>query len=116
MALLILTIYIATLYFSAKRKNNYNYGLFSQMLLAAILNLSFDMITVYTVNHLDTVPPILNRVCHSIFIGSVLIFVFLSFRYVYFTIMTAAGKEGKIRFFWHPLLVIALLLLIFGKL
>lgn len=114
-ALLIATIYIAVLYFSAKRKNTYNHGLFSQMLLAAIVNLSFDMITVYTVNHLDTVPPILNRFFHTIFIGSILIFAFLFFKYVYFTIMTAAGKGGKIRFFWHPLLVIALLMLIFGK-
>ena len=65
-ALLIATIYIAVLYFSAKRKNTYNHGLFSQMLLAAIVNLSFDMITVYTVNHLDTVPPILNRFFHTI--------------------------------------------------
>ena len=75
-ALLILTVFIACLYFSAKRNNH---KLFSSMLIMGIVNLTFDIVTVYTVNHLEEVSPVVNRVCHDIFIGSLMIFVFLTF-------------------------------------
>ena len=78
-ALLILTVFIACLYFSAKRKNDSNHKLFSSMLIMGIVNLTFDIVTVYTVNHLEEVSPVVNRVCHDIFIGSLMIFVFLTF-------------------------------------
>ena len=65
-ALLILTVFIACLYFSATRKNDINHKLFSSML--GIVNLTFDIVTVYTVNHLEEVSPVVNRVCHDIFI------------------------------------------------
>ena len=61
-ALLILTVFIACLYFSAKRKNDINHKLFSSMLIMGIVNLT------YTVNHLEEVSPVVNRVCHDIFI------------------------------------------------
>ena len=41
-ALLILTVFIACLYFSAKRKNDINHKLFSSMLIMGIVNLTFD--------------------------------------------------------------------------
>ena len=51
-------------------------------LIKAALNLrggaGFD-VYVYTVNHLEEVSPVVNRVCHDIFIGSLMIFVFLTF-------------------------------------
>ena len=67
-ALLILTVFIACLYFSAKRKNDINHKLFSSMLIMGIVNMTFDIVTVYTVNHLEEVSPVVNRVCHDIFI------------------------------------------------
>lgn len=67
-ALLILTVFIACLYFSAKRKNDINYKLFSSMLIMGIVNLTFDIVTVYTVNHLEEVSSVVNRVCHDIFV------------------------------------------------
>ena len=68
-ALLILTVFIVCLYFScAKRKNDINHKLFSSMLIMGIVNLTFDIVTVYTVNHLEEVSPVVNRVCHDIFI------------------------------------------------
>ena len=71
-ALLILTVFIACLYFSAKRKNDINHKLFSSMLIMGSVNLTFDIVTVYTVNHLEEVSPVVNRVCHDIFIGGLL--------------------------------------------
>ena len=45
-ALLILTVFIACLYFSAKRKNDINHKLFNSMLIMGIVNLTFDIVTV----------------------------------------------------------------------
>lgn len=67
-ALLILTVFIACLYFSAKRKNDIHHKLFNSMLIMGIVNLTFDIVTVYTVNHLEEVSSVLNRVCHDIFV------------------------------------------------
>ncbi len=67
-ALLILTVFIACLYFSAKRKNDINHKLFNSMLIMGIVNLTFDIVTVYTVNPLEEVSLVVNRVCHGIFI------------------------------------------------
>lgn len=41
-----------------------------QLLLAAVtVELLFDVITVITVNNLDTIPADINRICHQVFIG-----------------------------------------------
>lgn len=115
-ALLILTLFIAVLYFSAKRTQDYNHRIFSGMIVGCIINLIFDMITVYTVNHLDTVSPALNRFCHNIFIGSLLIEIFLTFKYIYHAIMEEVRQGETIHFCWYPLLGIALFILFFGDL
>lgn len=115
-ALLIVTLFIAVLYFGAKRTKDYNHRLFSEMIVVCIVNLLFDMITVYMVNHLDTVSPSLNRFCHNIFIGSVVLEVFLAFKYIHYVIMSEVYKEEKIHFFWYPLLAVTLFVLVFGKL
>lgn len=54
--------------FSAKRKNDINHKLFNSMLIMGIVNLTFDIVTVYTVNHLEEVSSVVNRVCHDIFV------------------------------------------------
>ena len=54
-ALLILTVFI-------------NHKLFNSMLIMGIVNLTFDIVTVYTVNHLEEVSSVVNRVCHDIFV------------------------------------------------
>lgn len=115
-ALLILTVFIACLYFSAKRKNDINHKLFSSMLIMGIVNLTFDIVTVYTVNHLEEVSPVVNRVCHDIFIGSLMIFVFLTFQYI--SVIIAQEMQEKVKFqnYRYVILAAFLLMLIFGKL
>lgn len=115
-ALLILTVFIACLYFSAKRKNDINHKLFSSMLIMGIVNLTFDIVTVYTVNPLEEVSPVVNRVCHDIFIGSLMIFVFLTFQYI--SVIIAQEMQEKVKFqnYRYVILAAFLLMLIFGKL
>ena len=115
-ALLILTVFIACLYFSAKRKHDINHKLFSGMLITGMINLTFDIVTVYTVNHLNTVSPVVNRVCHDIFIGSLMIFIFLTFQYICVIIAQETQEEVEFHHYRYVILVAFLLILIFGRL
>lgn len=62
-------------------------SIFDVMLAGGVSYLIFDMITVYTVNHLDTVPDVLNRVCHAVFLMLLDLEIFLFFYYI-------AGEAG----------------------
>ncbi len=75
-------LYIAWTFFSAKRTNNTAHRLFSAVIITSMVNLVFDMVTVYTVNHLETVPPILNRAFHVIFVSSFAVLLFYLYMYV----------------------------------
>lgn len=49
---------------------------------AVIINVLFDIITVYTVNHLDTVPVWFNRLANILFVGSLEIILWLLVQYI----------------------------------
>lgn len=54
-----------------------------RMLTAAVLvNSSFDLITVYTVNHRDVIPDNVNLIAHIIYLMSILSFIYLLFLYM----------------------------------
>ena len=56
-------------YDSAKR--------YTMLNLLAIGHVIFDIITVITVNHLDNVPPLANRICHEIFYMFAILFCYM---------------------------------------
>ncbi len=61
-----------------------------------------DIVTVYTVNHLEQIPEIVNILAHLVFLGCIDSFVFLAF--IYILKMTEAypdSKKGK-AFLWLP--------------
>lgn len=60
-------------------RTNRIYGI---MLLVGGLNLAFDILTVYTITHLTTSHPLINRMAHQIFIGSLDVFIALLCYYV----------------------------------
>lgn len=77
---LILLLFICGIYFSGKRKRSREHKMFVALLICVAVDLLVDMSTVYTVNHLERVSPILNRILHLLFLGcniGVLYFVFL---------------------------------------
>ena len=78
---MLIILFMAIIYFRTKRVKSYSHILFSISLGTMIFNLCFDMTTVYTVNHMDTVPPIANWVCHILFLGSLIMEVFLCYLY-----------------------------------
>lgn len=67
---------------------------FNRMCLYAILHVLFDMVTVYTVNHLETVPDIVNYLCHIVFYLSALLAGYEFFCYItYLTFSSASARK-----------------------
>ena len=81
-ALILVLVFVAFIYFSAGRRNTPLHKTFSALLIITPLHLAFDAATVYTVNHLETVPPVLNEILHRMFIGTMVIVVYLFYRYI----------------------------------
>ncbi len=64
-----------------------------------------DILTVYTVNHLESVPGYINVIGHLIFLSSIDIFVFLAFIYILkITEAYPVSKKGKI-WLWMPFVI-----------
>ncbi len=74
-ALFLILAFVAAVYLSAGRKHTPLHKTFSVLLLAMLAHLIFDGATIYTVNHLDTVPPLLNEILHRFFIGTMVLIV-----------------------------------------
>ncbi len=81
-ACLCFAIFISVMFFSVRRISSKVHVIYSYILTANITNLVFDMITIYTVNHIDSVPNWINRMAHQIFIGSINCFLCLLSVYV----------------------------------
>lgn len=88
---------IALMYFSAEKKKSELNRTFSVILIAVLIYLCFDGVTVYTVNHLDTVPLALNNAVHRIFMGSMVFVIFLFYRYISALVGEETGKTGKMK-------------------
>ncbi len=73
---------VAFIYFSSEKKITKLHRTFSMLLVTVLVYLAFDGITVYTVNHLDTVPSLLNNLAHRVFMGSMALVIFLFYRYI----------------------------------
>ncbi len=81
---MLIVLYIAFIYvrekaaYRIKRKE----WLFELLLAAGVCSIAFDGITAYTVNHLEQVPDMGNRILHACFLCSLDTMVFLMFLYI----------------------------------
>ena len=82
MACLLVLIYIAWTYFAVEREKTYAHEIFTRMLCISMINVVFDAVTIYTVNHRDTIPEWLNHGLHIIYIGTFPIFLWLVYLYI----------------------------------
>ncbi|WP_455057103.1 hypothetical protein [Jutongia sp.] len=69
---LIITGFIMALYFSTKRVRTSSHRVYCALLILSVFYLIFDRITIYTVNHLESVAPAVNLVMHRFFLMSLL--------------------------------------------
>ena len=86
---------VAFIYFSSEKKITKLHRTFSVLLVTVLVYLAFDGITVYTVNHLDTVPSLLNNLAHRVFMGSMALVIFLFYRYIAILVEEETGKPRK---------------------
>jgi diguanylate cyclase (GGDEF)-like protein len=64
--------------------------------ILAIGHVIFDIITVITVNNLDTVPPLVNRICHVIFYYFAILYCYVLLDFVVEIIYGERSRNGRI--------------------
>ncbi|MDD6268501.1 MAG: histidine kinase [Oscillospiraceae bacterium] len=98
---------IAMTYFFAGRKNTKLHRTFSVLLIVMLIHLIFDAATVYTVNHMDIIPQLVNDILHKIFIGTMILCVYLFYEYIATLVEGEAGIHRKFSLFSIAYLVFA---------
>lgn len=81
---LVLVSYIAFAYMKERRDYSLKHEqrIFDKLLLMGIAGILFDGLTAYTVNHLDSINPVLNDILHFCFFISMDVLVYLLFLYI----------------------------------
>lgn len=90
-------LYIGFIYLKECRRyhRKLNDTFFDELLIMGIISLFFDGATAYTVNHPDTVPPVLNYIFHIFFLGSLDTVIFVLF--LYMVHITGAFPKTKLK-------------------
>ena len=91
-ALFLVLSFVSYVYFSEEHRQSPLHRTFGTILIVLLVHLVFDCATVYTVNHLDTVPRLLNDGLHRIFIGSMVLVVYLFYKYISILVQEETGK------------------------
>ncbi len=112
---LIIVAYIVFIYYFERRKTGFTRKdrMFRILLMLGMTGIVFDGATAYTVNHLQSVPPVVNLFLHGCFLINLDVIVFLMFFYM-LSITTGIPRSWKKRFLiFLPLVVNLLVVLIF---
>lgn len=91
----ILIFFIGVLYFISPNKKSRSSKWFSALLVCTFLQLIFDVLSVYTVNHLYTVPAIVNRAVHIFYMGFMLSIFYMVYKYLETIIEEEIGRRIK---------------------
>lgn len=81
-ACLLFMIYMVVFYYRKPHIPTRSAKLFQWLIVAALCNTSFDLVTICTVNHRDVVPDAFNLIVHIIYLMSILGFIYLLFVYM----------------------------------
>lgn len=95
-ALFLVMGFIACVYFSAGRKSTPLHRTFSGLLVVVLIHLGLDGVTVYTVHHLETVPRLLNDAVHRLFLGSMVLVIYLFYQYIAILVEEETGKPRRL--------------------
>ena len=95
-ALILVLVFVAFIYFGADRRNTPLHKTFSELLIITPIHLAFDAATVYSVNHLERVPLFLNDILHRLFIGTMVLIVYLFFKYI--SLLVEEETKKPVRF------------------
>ena len=87
--------------------------IFHTLYSIAIINMIFDGITVYGVNHLDTFSPVLNYISHVIFLLSINWVVFYLFLYILAYTESVTDISAKLKkIYWIPVIITSVLIIV----
>lgn len=103
---LLMTFFIMTIYFCVRRVKTRSHVVYSILLVLSCIYFLLDMLTVYTVNHLQTVPKVWNDVAHRLFITALVAVIYLIFVYIILMI----DESRAVSWWWCLPLVISALL------
>ena len=95
-ALFLVVAFVAYIYFSAEQRQGLLHKTFSILLVTILIHLVFDGITICTVNMLDVVPTFLNDTIHRIFMGTMVMIIFLFYQYIAILVEEETGKPRKL--------------------
>ena len=108
-ALFLVVAFVAYMYFSAEKEQTALHGTFSVLMVAVLVHLALDGATVYTVNHLNTVPELLNGILHRLFLGSMVVVIFLFYQYIAILVQEETGKRRRLDWPAGIFLIVAVL-------
>ena len=106
-ALFLVLAFVAYIYFSAEKEQAVLHRTFAGLLVTALAHLVLDGITVYTVYHLETVPRFLNDAVHRLFLGSMVLVIYLFYQYIAILVEEETGKPRRLDWPARIFLVIA---------
>ena len=95
-AMFLVLAFVAYIYFSAEKEQAALHKTFAVLLVTVLAHLVLDGITVYTVHHLDTVPRFLNDAVHRLFLGSMVLVIFLFYQYIAILVEEETGKPRRL--------------------
>ena len=95
-ALFLVVAFVAYIYFSAEKEHAALHRTFSALLVCVLVNLMLDGITVCTVNQLETVPRLLNDAVHRLFLGSMVLAIYLFYQYIAILVEEETGKPRRL--------------------
>lgn len=104
---LIVLIYISAIYFIEYRRRHQTLKetLFDELLLLGMACIAFDGATAYTVNNLETVNPVINKILHLLFFISLDLVIYIFFLYMlHITDRYPKSKYGR-AFLFFPFAV-----------
>ena len=102
----IFILFIGILYFHSTGKKTGSSKRFVAILVCSFSQLVFDVLSVYTVNHLETVSPVVNRVIHIFYMGLMQVMFYLAYRYLETIIEEEIGRTiRKYQYTLTPLLI-----------
>ena len=108
-ALFLVVAFVAYVYFSAEKERTPLHRTFSLLLVVVLANLALDGVTVYTVNHLDSVPELLNSVLHRLFLGTMVGVIYLFYQYIAILVEEETGRPRRLDWPARIFLAVALL-------
>ena len=94
-ALFLVLAFVSFVYFSAERRHTSLHRTFGLILIVVLVHLLLDGATLYTVNHLDSVPRLVNDLLHRFFIGTMVLAVFLFYLYISILVQEETGNGRR---------------------